>query len=85
MFYGLLYVGNVNISCVTPPRCCFFGAEDLSTVIAARNDVIKRTTYFKESTSKPGFSFTWRMRLPLPSNKPAGSCSTAPLKKPTLT
>jgi hypothetical protein len=35
--------------------------------------------------SKPGFSFTCRIRLPVPSNKPDGSLSAAPLKKPTLT
>lgn len=38
-----------------------------------------------ESTSRPGRSFTWRPRLPVPSNKRAGSGSNAPKKKPTLT
>lgn len=30
------------------------------------------------SLTTPGFSFTWRMYLPLPSSKPAGSGSDAP-------
>ena len=38
-----------------------------------------------ESTSRPGRSFTWRPRLPVPSSKRAGSFSNAPKKKPTLT
>ena len=38
-----------------------------------------------ELLETPGFSFTWRMYLPLPSSKPAGSGSAAPWKNPTLT
>jgi hypothetical protein len=38
-----------------------------------------------ESTSRPGQSFTWRPRLPVPSSRRAGSFSNAPKKKPTLT
>jgi len=33
----------------------------------------------------PGLSFTWRMNLPVPCNKRAGSDSDAPWKNPTLT
>ena len=38
-----------------------------------------------ESTSRPGRSFTWRPRLPVPSSRRAESFSNAPKKKPTLT
>ena len=31
-------------------------------------------------SSEPGFTFTWRMRLPVPTSKPAGSSSSAPRK-----
>src|SRR5262245_2065480 len=37
------------------------------------------------STSHSGLSFTWRMNLPVPSNRPSGSASSAPRKNPTLT
>jgi hypothetical protein len=35
------------------------------------------------SGSDPGRTFTWRMNLPVPSSRPAGSSSTAPLNSPT--
>ena len=37
------------------------------------------------STSRSGLSFTWRMNLPVPSNRPPGSAISAPRKNPTLT
>src|SRR5262245_53267326 len=37
------------------------------------------------SMSRSGLSFTWRMNLPVPSNRPSGSASSAPRKNPTLT
>jgi len=37
------------------------------------------------STSRSGLSFTWRMNLPVPSNRRSGSAISAPRKNPTLT
>src|SRR5262249_8248436 len=37
------------------------------------------------SRARPGRTFTCRIRLPLPSNRCAGSSSSAPMKKPTFT
>src|SRR5262245_2949653 len=37
------------------------------------------------SKTHPGRSLTWRIYLPVPSNKPAGSASSAPRKNPTFT
>src|SRR5260221_761547 len=36
-------------------------------------------------TLDPGLSFTWRMNLPAPSNRPSGSAISAPRKNPKLT
>jgi nucleotide-binding universal stress UspA family protein len=57
------------------------GRRDFRSAYAASIRALSAAT----SRPSPGLTFTWRIRLPLPCNKPVGSFSSAPMKNPTFT
>jgi len=79
-------LGGASITCKNPnvSKACTYYTDfrrSFISVYAVSISFIRALA----STSPWGLSFTWRMNLPVPSNRPSGSAISAPRKNPTLT